>query len=283
MEKLEIRQLTENDLAAAMRLKELAHWNQTEGDWRRLLRLEPRGCFAGVLNGRIIASLTTTTYGKELAWIGMVIVDPEYRRQGIATQLMRTGLHYLKEQGIATIKLDATPAGRPAYEALDFVEESFVERWEGVARPAPEKNPEVVSSVSPMLLHALDRQAFGADRSRLLNLLVASSCAPPLAHTTRNGQSKGYCLARSGTNASYVGPLVAADGETALALLDAMLDRMAGEKVFVDFYTGFCTGTRVLVERGFVKQRDFIRMRYGKESDAGTSDFVFAIGGPEIG
>src|SRR5687768_12575174 len=105
MEKLEIRQLTENDLAAAMRLKELAHWNQTESDWRRLLRLEPSGCFAGLLNGRIIASLTTTTYGKELAWIGMVIVDPEYRRQGIATQLMRAGLDYLKEQGIATVKL----------------------------------------------------------------------------------------------------------------------------------------------------------------------------------
>lgn len=283
MENLEIRQLTENDLAAAMRLKELAHWNQTESDWRRLLRLEPRGCFAGCLNGRIIASITTTTYGKELAWIGMVIVDPEFRRQGIATQLMGAGLDYLKEQGIATIKLDATPAGRPAYQALDFVEEALVERWEGVARSALVKNPDVASSVSPMLLHALDRQAFGADRSRLLNLLVGDSCAPPLALTTRNGQSKGYCLARRGTAASYIGPLVAADGETALSLLDVMLDRLAGEKVYVDFYTGFCTGAAVLVERGFVKQRDLIRMRYGKETKAGTSDFVFAIAGPEIG
>lgn len=283
MENLEIRRLTENDLVAAMRLKELAHWNQTESDWRRLLRLEPRGCFAGCLNGRIIASITTTTYGKELAWIGMVIVDPEYRRQGIATQLMGAGLDYLKERGIATVKLDATPAGRPAYQALDFVEETLVERWEGVARSAPVKNPEVVSSVSPMLLHALDRQAFGADRSRLLNLLVADSCAPPLALTTRNGQSKGFALARCGTAASYIGPLVAADGETALALLDVMLDRLAGGKVYIDFHTGFCTGSAALVERGFVKQRDLIRMRYGEENKVGTSDFVFAIAGPEIG
>jgi len=283
MENLEIRQLTKNDLPGAMRLKELAHWNQTERDWRRLLRLEPQGCFVGCLNERIIASITTTTYGKDLAWIGMVIVDPEYRRQGIATQLMRAGLDYLKEQGIATVKLDATPAGRPAYQALDFVQESFVERWEGVARSALVKNPDVASSVSPMLLHALDRQAFGADRSRLLNLLVADSCAPPLALTTRNGQSKGYCLARRGTAASYIGPLIAADGETALALLDVMLDRLAGEKVYVDLNTGFCTGAAVLVERGFVKQRDLIRMRYGKENKAGTSDFVFAIAGPEIG
>jgi hypothetical protein len=80
-DRIEVRPLGEGGLAAAMRLKELARWNQTEADWRRLLRLEPRGCFAAWLDGRIVATTTTTTYGRELAWIGMVLVDPEYRRQ----------------------------------------------------------------------------------------------------------------------------------------------------------------------------------------------------------
>src|SRR4051812_295102 len=93
---IEVGLLFESDIRAAMRLKEAAGWNQTEADWRRLLSLEPNGCFAAVKDGRVVGTTTTTTYGNELAWIGMVLVDPEQRRQGIATQLMKVALEYLK-------------------------------------------------------------------------------------------------------------------------------------------------------------------------------------------
>ncbi|MGH8247408.1 MAG: GNAT family N-acetyltransferase [Gammaproteobacteria bacterium] len=281
-EDLEIRLLTQNDLQSAMRLKELARWNQTERDWRRLLALEPEGCFAGCLNGRIVGTLTTTTYGKELAWIGMVIVDPDYRRRGIATQLMHAGLDYLSRAGIATIKLDATPAGRPAYELLGFVEEALIERWQADA-PQAASGDGVSEDLGRDEMLALDRKAFGADRSRLLDALVTDACPLPLALRAPDHRSRGYALAREGTAASYIGPLVATDGPTAVSLVDGMLKRMTRGKTYVDFYTGFATGTSVLAERGFVKQRDLIRMRYGQNSNAGTSEMVFAIAGPEIG
>src|SRR3712207_5358548 len=97
---IKIRLLTENDVPAAMRLKELANWNQTERDWRRLLELEPHGCFAACIENRIVATTTTTTYGTDLAWIGMVLVDPQYRRRGIATRLMHTALDYLRAKKV---------------------------------------------------------------------------------------------------------------------------------------------------------------------------------------
>ena len=74
-----------------MKLKEAAGWNQTEADWRRLIKLEPNGCFAAIENDRLVGTTTTTTYGDELAWIGMVLVDPQHRRRGIATQVNRDG------------------------------------------------------------------------------------------------------------------------------------------------------------------------------------------------
>ena len=86
---IEVRLLRESDIPAALRLKELAQWNQTENDWLRLLRLEPNGCFCATIGDEVVATTTTTTYGHELAWIGMVLVDPEFRRLGIATRLMR--------------------------------------------------------------------------------------------------------------------------------------------------------------------------------------------------
>src|SRR5689334_12543816 len=130
---IEIRLLFESDIPAAMRFKEAAGWNQTEEDWRRLLALEPNGCFAAVKDGRLLGTTTTTTYGNDLAWIGMVLVDPHERRQGIATRLMNVALDYLKGK-VATVKLDATAQGKPVYKRFGFRVESLVERWTGTTK-----------------------------------------------------------------------------------------------------------------------------------------------------
>ena len=50
---IEIRLLGESDIPAAMQLKEAAGWNQTEEDWRRLLMLEPDGCFGAIKDGQL--------------------------------------------------------------------------------------------------------------------------------------------------------------------------------------------------------------------------------------
>src|ERR1044071_5633272 len=97
--KIETRLLAEPDVAEAMRLKEAAGWNQTEADWRRILRLGPRGCFAATVGGRLVATTTTTSYGRALAWVGMVLVEPEFRRRGIATALVRAALDSLEAEG----------------------------------------------------------------------------------------------------------------------------------------------------------------------------------------
>src|SRR2546426_10308735 len=39
-----LRVMTEADIPAGMRLKELAGWNQTPSDWERFLRASPAGC-----------------------------------------------------------------------------------------------------------------------------------------------------------------------------------------------------------------------------------------------
>lgn len=283
-EQIEIRLLAAEDIPAAMRLKNLARWNQTEDDWRRLLALEPRGCFAATLGGRVVGTTTTTRYGRDLAWVGMVLVDPDHRRQGIATRLMRAALDYLRGEKVATVKLDATPDGRSVYENLGFEFELLIERWSGVVRGAATSAARTtLQSASLPAVFALDRHAFGADRSELLELLVRDACLAPLTIGGPGGQLKGYTLARRGTAATYVGPVVATDAASAAALVDGVIDQLAGAEVYVDVNTTFETGARALAARGFVKQRDLIRMRCGAKSDAGTSASVFAIAGPEVG
>jgi GNAT superfamily N-acetyltransferase len=47
-----------------------------------------------------------------LAWVGMVLTHPEYRRRGFARRLISHALEYARERGVMTLKLDATSAGR---------------------------------------------------------------------------------------------------------------------------------------------------------------------------
>ena len=277
---VEIRLLFESDIPAAMQLKEAAGWNQTEDDWRRLLMLEPYGCFGAIKDGRLVGTTTTTIYGKDLAWIGMVLVDPQYRRQGIAAKLMRVALDYLKGK-VDTIKLDATALGQPVYEKFGFEVESTVERWSGVGGSAAH-NPQQLTVEDRSALLALDRLAFNADRSKLIESLIDNASVSPVLARGADDAINGYALARRGTRADYVGPVVTRDPQQAETLLDQVLSQLSGRRVYIDFNTECGIGASVLSDRGFAKERDLIRMRAGGPG-AKTSPFVIAIAGPEVG
>jgi GNAT superfamily N-acetyltransferase len=275
---MNIRLLFESDIPAAMQLKDAAGWNQTEKDWRRLLALEPNGCFAAVRDGGLVGTTTTTTYGNDLAWIGMVLVDPQERRQGIATQLMNVALDYLKDK-VATVKLDATALGKPVYERFGFRVESVFERWSGTSNVGSAEIPGV-DGIGNLL--ALDRVAFAADRSKLIEKLIDDACVPPVLLRAPDGALNGYALARKGTKADYVGPVVAKSAEHIDSLLDQVLSELPGRRVYIDFNTECGANTSVLSDRGFVKERELIRMSAGAAAEK-TSPFVIAIGGPEVG
>ena len=280
---IDIRLLFESDIPAGMRLKEAAGWNQTEADWRRLLTLEPDGCFAAIKDGRLVATTTTTTYGAELAWIGMVLVEPQQRRQGIAAKLMKVALDYLKGR-VATIKLDATALGQPVYEKFGFEVESLIERWSRPGNDGAEDNQprDGIDSNELVDLLTLDRLVFSANRSELIQVLCNEASSSTVLMKDATGQLSGYALARSGTRAYYVGPVVAKDPEQVEMLLDQMLSQLSGGPVYIDFNTECSVSTNVLSARGFVKERDLIRMRTGGPAPK-TSPLIVAIAGPEIG
>lgn len=279
MDQIEIRLLFESDIPAAMRLKEAAGWNQTETDWLRLLKLEPNGCFAAVEDDQLVGTTTTTTYQGDLAWVGMVLVDPQHRRRGIATRLMETALLYLKEK-VAVIKLDATADGRPVYERFGFKTESLVERWRGNVKTQPVEREE--AAIDREALLALDHLAFGADRSELIKLLIDDSEFAPSLVRNERGSLTGYALARAGTNAAYIGPVVTTETAQLERLLDRILVQFNGSSVYIDFSNECPVSSTVLAERGFVKERNLIRMSLGSRS-VKTSPLVIAIAGPEIG
>lgn len=83
-----IRPFTRDDIPAALGFCAMAGWNQTHDDWMRLFEYQPDGCFAADVDATMAGTVTTTSYGTDLAWIGMVLVHEDYRRRGIAMDLI---------------------------------------------------------------------------------------------------------------------------------------------------------------------------------------------------
>src|SRR4051794_29891248 len=164
-ERQTLRTLRAEDLPAAFQLSAHAGWNQTEEDWRMLLELAPKTCLAIEVNGELAATTTLLCYGRRLAWIGMVLTKPEFRRRGFAKKLFREVLKQADEMGMETVKLDATEQGQPLYEQFGFRGEQPIVRW---SRPNIGAEQFAGGCPSPPLWRQVDTKYFVANRLMLL-------------------------------------------------------------------------------------------------------------------
>ncbi len=263
------RLLTVSDIPQAMLLKQHAGWNQTEEDWLRVLKLEPEGCFGIERDGKLVATATAVCYGRDLAWIGMVLAHPDYRGQGLATQLMRKALEFVDARGVQCTKLDATDMGAPLYHKLGFIDERPIERWLRPPAPAMSRS---LPAYEPNA--ALDRQSFGANRIELLSILAQGESA------TIPGC--GYAMGRPGSKATYFGPCIAVNGETTAALLEWFLGRHAAESIFWDLLPENREAVRLAEHFGFERARQLVRMARPAAAPADVTQ-IYAIAGFEFG
>jgi|SRR5579872_2166131 len=268
-----LRVLTAADIPGGMRLKETAGWNQTELDWRNVMALAPEGCFGIESDGDLRATATAVAFGQELGWIGMVLTDPAYRGRGFARCLMEHAIGHLQQRGVRRIKLDATDMGRPLYERLGFRAEGGIERWawQGGGTPSQQVGPLVMDA-------ALDRAAFGADRSALLEVLarIESASVP----------GAGFAMGRPGSNGAFFGPCVARSADAARRLAGWFLERHSGERVYWDILPANRDAAALARECGFERARELIRMALvgtGLPPLGNDDGLVFGAAGFEYG
>jgi GNAT superfamily N-acetyltransferase len=267
-----LRLLCPADLEGAVELSRLANWNQTIDDWEMLMRLDPQGCFAIELDAQIVATTTLLCYGKRLAWIGMVLTRPEYRRRGFAKRLMQAALERASDLKIESIKLDATADGQPLYEKLGFKTEQVIERWFRDGQSTISAVQPALRAVPPPL--EIDREAFGADRARLLQELASRN--PP------DSAGEAYNFSRNGARCQYLGPCVARDRNSARTVIDRTLQASPEFSWYWDLLTTNQNAIDLAKEFGFAPQRRLERMVLGA-SIAKNDQMVYAIAGFELG
>ena len=280
-----IRPMTTNDLNQAMGLSKAEGWNQTEEDWKLLLDNPLNRCIVAEFKNEIVGTATALNFSNMVAWIGMVLVDKKLRGLGAGKLLLTSIIKELSQ--VESIKLDATPAGKPLYEKLGFKEELEIVRMANssvINRVIDESASEIINidknNISEVL--QLDRLISGYDRSYLFKTLL--QYYPQKAYLIReNRKPKGYILGRDGSRFNYVGPVSARSVNSAIALISEALVHIIKKPVAIDVLADKEDLIRWLESIGFEKQRSFSRMYLRSNRYSGEIKNQYLISGPEFG
>jgi len=284
-ESLNVRKMVASDMESLMRLKNAEGWNQREKDWELLIGYNDSVNLVAELDDKIVASITGINYANTVAWIGMMLVEKEYRGRGISKRLLNQTIELLSD--CQSIKLDATPAGQPVYKKIGFMDEYTIFR---MTNPAVMEISASFSDFKPLKMEKrdideickLDEVVFGADRSDLIDWLYDDS--PDLAWLIRGRQTlRAFCLGRKGMNYTQIGPVCAVTDEAAKAILYVALNQNVGKAVVIDLHADKKGIQDWLIQNGFTPQRPFERMYLHHNPHPGIIEKQYGICGPELG
>jgi predicted GNAT family acetyltransferase len=275
-----------SDIGDAMKLSSAEGWNQTEKDWKRLIENPGNICEAAEMERKVIGTATAMNYSNQVAWIGMVLVDKEFRGKGVSKALLTHLFGKLKD--CKSVKLDATSEGQKVYEKLDFRDEYSIVRMTNPSLKELSLAEDEEISSGPVQLKrlqqviALDRLVFGADRTRLIESLV-KEYPDKLGLMERNNLITGFALGRDGSKYHQIGPVMASSVMDAKMLIGGALKNLVNRQVVVDVLCDKREMISWLNALGFIEQRRFVRMYKGRNPFPGITGKQYLICGPEFG
>ncbi|MGB2984381.1 MAG: GNAT family N-acetyltransferase [Phycisphaerae bacterium] len=276
-----IRSFTEDDIAFALVQTSREGWDATSELFELLLAHDPHACFIAEHEGQRVGMVTTTTY-RNTAWIGNLIVPPQYRGCGVGSRIMTHAMKHLSQQGIRTIRLEADPPGIKLYRRLGFVEEfeSLRFRHERPTSISKRSADRLVETDLPEVA-VFDARYFGDDRRRLLGMFF--EYARTAYQVRAGGALRAYAMALPCAFGVRIGPWVAQDRDAAHAVLQSVLTDVQGKTVCLGVLSVNREAVELLASLGFERTPSSFRMVHGEACGCGEPERIFAIGGGAMG
>jgi predicted N-acetyltransferase YhbS len=103
-----IKKMKLSHLDSLMNLKNAESWNQTEQDWIFLINHKNSVNLVAIIDDKVIGTVTAINYENTVSWIGMMLVDRDYRGRGISSLLLREVFTKLKKCNIVMTLTSAT-------------------------------------------------------------------------------------------------------------------------------------------------------------------------------
>jgi ribosomal protein S18 acetylase RimI-like enzyme len=186
---------------------------------------------------------------------------------------------YLHERGAATVYLDGVVRAAPLYERHGFRKVCRSLRFSGAL--AGSQHPQVrrMQAADLPSIFALDRQAFGADRSFFLAYRLR--LFPELCHVMiEDDKLKGFILGRRGEGWAAVGPWVMArHARDPIRLLASLANAAGAATLSLGVLDTNHDAVELIRSLGFTLREDSPwRMALGPSSDLGASPQCLAVG-----
>lgn len=215
-----LRPMQAGDLAAMHRLAQQMSWPHRPEDCGQIFQLGA-GTVAVDAAGSTIGVGMRWGFGCYVGTIGMVLVAPERQGRGIGRALMKS---LIADSGARALMLNATAEGLGLYEKLGFSRIGLVRQHQArfaertavpAAPPVPLRRAVPADHAA---LCALDDAVFGADRSALIERLLATGDAWVIDGAARPA---GFAILRPFGRGMMIGPVVAPGEDEAIALVAA--------------------------------------------------------------
>lgn len=276
-----LRRLSRDDLPAVRELLVPEGWNFPLEDLERLLQI---GVALGAEDEGLLGALFLPLYGP-LAWIGNVVVSEAARGGGVGRQLVERALGIAREARVETVRLHSVHRAETLYERAGFVREGLVHAFRLGDAPRPRAPRDVLPLDDAMQVAQFDAPRFGADRSRILSLLLSEPANRGFLLRDDRGGVRGYAILKISDATCEIGPAVAraGDADAMRALLDATLAAAPDGALEVAIPGANVHGLAAARGRGLVESFTARTMRWGRDAYVGEPAAILAVGGLEKG
>jgi predicted N-acetyltransferase YhbS len=266
-----LRQLLPDDAPAVNAMHRKVNWLNPLAQQRQHITWGGAGSLCLCDGERIVATSVNIVYSPVLAWIGMVVTDPDYQRQGLARRIMRASLEYLEQQGVQTIMLDASAFGYGLYTSLNFRDVFRIEVSTGIAHSYPEQNGVRPATQADLpRITELDAAVFGVERPQVARWWLESGAS--LVHEDE-GLITGYIFRKAIGNTNRFGPWYDRTPLGAERLLKTALSSIEGQPTRVDLVSVNAPALTVARQCGLDYASHVTRMALGGVQPGQMQDF----------
>jgi ribosomal protein S18 acetylase RimI-like enzyme len=275
---VKIRCMSQADIDFASGLVHAAGWaSESMDSFAAFLAHDPGGCFIAEAGGEKAGVCIATRYERH-GFIGELVVSRHLRLLGIGQILFQKALDYLLAAGLENICLDGDLNAVSFYEKMGFRKVCRSLRFRGKFKGRKHGHIRYLKADELDRLCTLDKDLFGDDRSFFLRRRAATFPRMCLV-AERQGDIRGWIMARPGDNLLAVGPWAALAAEEAAPLLEHLASEHGTEALRVGVLDRNAEAVRLL--RSWPGLQEGIhswRMVRGPSGRLGDHPALFAIG-----